>query len=152
MIQLYTLIIIIIVVFVAITGGVISNISIKKGWYSAGVHTNIPPNYVFFVVWTLLYIIYFLVWNYLANKVDIWINILFFFNMLVNLFWVYIFFAKGDVMFSQLIILILIILTVVQISIVYSLRKKLIYYRWCILGLVLYLIWLCIATYLNFSI
>jgi len=152
--ELYKIIIFLIVAFVAIMGSVITNNSIKNGWYSQGVHVSNsqPPNYIFAIVWIVLYIIYILVWDYVANKVNIWINILFLVNMLLNLLWSYVFFGKGDIPYSQLIILMLLIVTITQIFIIYNLRKKLPYYRWCILGLVLYAAWLSAATGLNFAV
>jgi len=154
MVQIYTIIIVLIVLFVAVAGSIISNNSIKNGWYAQGVHVanSQPPNYIFAIVWTTLYIIYIFVWNYIADKVDIWVNILFLFNMFLNLLWTFVFFGKADITSSQLIILLLLIVTIVQIFIIYNLRKKLPHYRWCILGLFLYTAWLCAATGLNFAV
>jgi len=147
---------IIVVIIVFIIATLLSWQSMKNGgWYKSSgitVSKSQPRNYVFSLVWIFLYTIYAIIWQYLANhKLPDWLNVLFAFNMVLNLTWVWIFFTCGDIPFSQFIILALLVLTFYQSYAIlkYTDTK---YSELCSFGMLLYAFWLVAATGLNFSV
>jgi tryptophan-rich sensory protein len=153
--------VILIVLFVFIVGNNLTKTSMNNGWYSKGpnVSSYQPKPIVFAIIWTVLYILYALSWSYLVNKINSWVNLLFLLNMVLNLLWTYVFFVRGELTTSKIIIVLLLITTLTQIYIIYRLKKKLKYnskripyYNFCLISLALYTLWLLAATYLNFAV
>ena len=145
----------VIVLIVFILGTLITIKSMKNGWYKNGgikVSSSQPPNYIFSVVWIFLYTIYAIIWEYIAkHKLPKWLNTLFVINMVLNLAWTWVFFGCGDIAMSQVIILLLLVLTLYQAYAVWIYIKA----KWsgvCAFGLVLYSAWLVAATGLNFEV
>jgi benzodiazapine receptor len=144
-----------IVLLVFIIGTLVTIKSMKNGWYKNSgiiVSKSQPPNYVFSVVWIFLYILYTVIWEYLAkHKLPKWLNTLFIINMVLNLAWTFVFFGYGDVPFSKVIILLLLILTFYQAYAIWKYTKA----KWsgaCAFSMLFYGAWLTAATGLNFDI
>lgn len=107
-----------------------------------------PPGIVFPIMWFILYtlmgISFYIILESRAN-VEVPI-IVYFVQLLFNSLWTLLFFGLKNFLISSIWIFILIILVIIMIIIFYRINKK--------AGLIQipYLLWLCFALYLNFSI
>lgn len=105
-----------------------------------------PPNFVFPIVWAILYILLVLAFDIILNvreksiTPEIW---LFLCNMLLQVLWCWAFFNNGQFMTALIILIILDIITALLITRFYALDF--------VAGLLLipYMVWLLFATYLN---
>lgn len=107
-----------------------------------------PPGIVFPITWFILYtlmgISFYII---LESKADVELPIIIYFiQLLVNSLWTLLFFGLKNFLISSIWIFILIVLVIIMIIIFYRINKK--------AGLlqIPYLLWLCFALYLNFSI
>lgn len=107
-----------------------------------------PPGIVFPIMWFILYtlmgISFYII---LESKRDIEIPVIIYFvQLLFNSLWTLLFFGLKSFLISSIWIFILIILVIIMIISFYRINKK--------AGLIQipYLLWLCFALYLNFSI
>jgi translocator protein len=118
---------------------------VKKKWYTDLKKSSLtPPSYVFGIVWPILYIlliIYFVIG--LSQKGSERALIYFGAQMLINLSWTYVFFTSQQPTLSFFMILAIIGLTIKSMMEMYVVSPKLIYL------LVPYVVWLCLAGYLN---
>jgi benzodiazapine receptor len=143
---------IIIVVIVAVFGYIATRRAVAPdGWYSQINKAPLtPPNWVFGVVWFILYILITIAWvRANADITDVgtfdMINWMFVINLILNLAWSFFFFGDGNVV-AGLIILILLIANTAYL--IYLLRYS-------VLSMVfigLYLLWLLFALYLNIGV
>jgi tryptophan-rich sensory protein len=113
-----------------------------------------PPGYVFGIVWAFIYISYAFVWSKYVDPWDLAGNGLFFTNMLLNLFWVWLFFGQttytASILFSsRLVIILLFGLTLYQVKYIWQTTKGSIF---ATVPLIVYASWLVIASFLNFNI
>ena len=101
-----------------------------------------PPSIVFSIVWTILYVIMLYTFIIIYKKDTSKLN-LFYSQLLINILWVYVFFSLHNYKIS-LILLIILIMIVYKMYNTYKIIDKQ-------LGLLQlpYLIWLCLALYLN---
>lgn len=104
-----------------------------------------PPNIVFPIVWTILYVLMGISYGILDDKllVDSDINKIYYTQLIVNLLWSIFFFVFKWRLFSFIWIILLIILVILMIIKFYSKNR--------ISGLlqIPYLIWILFASYLN---
>ena len=106
-----------------------------------------PPNYVFSLIWPILYIMLFTS-LYIILKIsdyDFFISPVYFFilQLILNFSWTTIFFKYKMIKFSLLIIISIIILTFITFNEFNKLNKLASYL------LIPYIVWLIFATYLN---
>ena len=107
-----------------------------------------PPNWLFPVVWTILYILIgislFLVWRKsLESKQAL---VVFAVQLGLNLLWSLVFFGLHSIVGGLVIILMLWMAILANIIVFYRIS------RWAGLILLPYLVWVSIASYLNYSI
>lgn len=107
-----------------------------------------PPNWLFPVVWTILYILIgislFLVWRKsLESKQAL---VVFAVQLGLNLLWSLVFFGFHSIVGGLVIILMLWMAILANIIVFYRIS------RWAGLILLPYLVWVSIASYLNYSI
>lgn len=107
-----------------------------------------PPNWLFPVVWTILYILIgislFLVWRKgLESKQAL---VVFAVQLGLNLLWSLVFFGLHSIVGGLVIILMLWMAILANIIVFYRISK------WAGLILLPYLVWVSIASYLNYSI
>ena len=132
--------------------GSIVTISQIPTWYSTLSKPSwAPPNWLFGPVWTTLYILMgialFLVWREGLNRSDVRFAILIFAVQLVlNLLWSIVFFTYHSLFGSFILIMILWIAILANI-IAFSIIS-----RTAGLLLVPYIVWVSIASYLNYSV
>ena len=120
----------------------------NKNWYNNLNKSSLtPPNWVFSVVWPLLYTILFislyLVWT--DKNCFPFCNPLIFFviQLCLNVIWTTIFFKLKKPLLALLDIILIIIFTLITLYKFYEINKTSFYL------LIPYIIWLCFALYLN---
>jgi len=125
--------------FVAIMGSIFSKYNVNTKWYE-NIKPNItPPNYVFPIVWSLLYIMLFYVFkNALDTRNSMYIS-LFVVNLFLNILWTFFYFKQKDVSFAFIIILFILCTSLLVLKFT---EDKLIY--------IPYVLWLWFAAYLNY--
>ena len=120
----------------------------NKKWYKDLNKSPLtPPDYVFGIVWTCLYISL-IVYGILTLKDSKCLGfctplIFFTIQMLFNLSWTTIFFKWRKPIIALLVVIIMIILTLITI---YQTKKLNINYHYILIP---YLMWICFACYLN---
>lgn len=103
-----------------------------------------PPSYIFIIVWSIIYLIFYLtmIKNISYNR----IYILYIIILCMHVLWNFLFFFMGYFLISLLVMAILYFTSFVYVY-YFSLIKKRYFYIYLI-----YLIWLMIATYLNIGV
>ncbi len=146
------LVVSLIIVFVAGGIGTIFTLSQIPTWYAALVKPSwAPPNWVFGPVWTTLYVLIgialFLVWREGINRKDVKIALsIFAVQLILNVLWSVIFFGYNSLFGGLITVIILWIAILANIIAFYRVSKP--------AGLLLipYIIWVSIASYLNYSV
>ncbi|MDD3984796.1 MAG: tryptophan-rich sensory protein [Methanobacterium sp.] len=132
--------------------GSIITISEISTWYaSLSKPSWAPPNWLFGPVWTTLYVLMgislFLIWCEGFNRKDVKFALLIFgVQLILNLLWSILFFSFHSLFGSFILILILWIAIFANIIVFFMISRP------SGLLLVPYLIWVSIASYLNYSI
>lgn len=150
--ELVRLIVSILIVFIAGTIGSIATLSQIPTWYAALVKPSwAPPNWLFGPVWTTLYILIgialFLVWKEGINRKDVKLAIsVFVVQLVLNVLWSVIFFGYNSLLGGLIVIIILWIAILANIIFFYRVSKS------AGLLLVPYIVWVTIASYLNYSV
>ena len=107
-----------------------------------------PPSSIFPIVWTILYILMGVSYGILKSNelVDQEINLIYYFQLIINLIWPIFFFVLEWRLFAFLWIILLIVLVIDMIIKFYNKNK--------LAGLLQlpYLIWLLFASYLNLGV
>lgn len=127
------------------------NYSYDKYWYDNLNKSSLtPPNYVFSIVWPLLYTLLAIsfIFTYTSKKCKGICKPLKFFilQLILNLMWTTIFFKFKYIVTAFLMILVIIIITYYTFMLMIPISKLSAYL------LIPYLLWLCFASYLNFYI
>jgi translocator protein len=132
--------------------GSIATIAEISTWYAALSKPSwSPPNWLFGPVWTTLYILMgialYLVWREGLDRRDVRFAILIFgVQLILNLLWSIVFFSYHALFGSFILILILWIAILANIVAFYIISKP------AGILLVPYIIWVSIASYLNYSV
>jgi translocator protein len=118
--------------------------TLSKPWWS-------PPNWLFGPVWTTLYLLMgialFLVWREGLHRRDVRFAILIFgVQLALNLLWSVVFFSFHALFGSFIIVMLL------WLAILANIIAFLIISKWAGLLLVPYILWVSIASYLNYSV
>lgn len=108
-----------------------------------------PPPWVFSVVWTVLYILmgisFYLVWQSKSENKTLAYSF-YFAQLFVNFMWTFVFFTLKNYSLSVFLIITLVVMVAGMIVFFYPINKKSAYLQ------LLYLLWVCFATYLNWQI
>ena len=118
--------------------------TLSKPWWS-------PPNWLFGPIWTTLYLLMgvalFLVWREGLHRRDVRFAILIFgVQLAINLLWSVLFFSFHALFGSFILVMLL------WLAILANIIAFLIISKWAGLLLVPYIIWVSIASYLNYSV
>ncbi len=118
--------------------------TLSKPWWS-------PPNWLFGPVWTTLYLLMgialFLIWREGLHRREVRFAILIFgVQLALNLLWSVVFFSFHALFGSFIIVMLL------WLAILANIIAFLIISKWAGLLLVPYIIWVSIASYLNYSV
>lgn len=127
--------------------------SIKTPWYKC-IRTELtPPNYVFPIVWTILYFLLAIVLaqifireddehDLLSGSILVWIFLI---NLALNIIWSFVYFYYKH---QPLAYAILLAIIGTALTIIYHLYK-LKYPLWTVYSMLLYYVWLCFALILS---
>ncbi|MCE5214586.1 MAG: tryptophan-rich sensory protein [Methanobacterium sp.] len=146
------LIISILIVFFAGAVGTVYTLPEITGWYASLPKPSwTPPNWAFGPIWSSLYVLMgislFLIWREGLGRKDVKIAVLVFAAQLViNVIWSLVFFGGHNLFGGLILVIILWISILINIIVFYRIYKP--------AGLILlpYLIWVTIASYLNYSV
>ena len=143
-----SLIIILLVTFMASGIGGFTTATFKEPWYSQIILPSFnPPSWVFGPVWTTLYILMSVaIWRIWINYYDCTILKLYFFHLFFNMIWSVIFFGFHQIGLA-LLDLIIIIFFILLLMKIYYLKDKISFTL-----MVPYFLWSSYALILNFSI
>jgi len=149
--KIYTLILCLFFVYLAaFIGSVFTSINVDSEWYYSIKPSITPPNWVFPVVWNILFFLIglslFFAWIKSNKKQKTKIAILFSMNLFLNVFWSFFFFflQNPTLAFADLILLVFSIIA--MILFVKKIETK------SATLLIPYLLWVCFAGILNFLI
>lgn len=136
----------IVVFLVAYIGSMFTSDSVNSDWYNSIKPAITPPNFVFPVVWTTLFVLIglslYLVWQKSKNKKKI--ILIYGLNFVLNIVWSYLYFGLRNPAGSFAEIFLLDASIVLMISTSWKIDKKA---AWL---LVPYLLWVTFAAFLNF--
>lgn len=117
-------------------------------WYASLNHPAIsPPNWIFGPVWTVLYILmgvsFYMIWNQPAGKAKSWALAVYFIQLLLNFAWSFFFFYFKHIGLGLLDIVILWLCLPVMIALFYRIKPAAAYIN------IPYFLWVSFATILN---
>ena len=120
----------------------------KDSWYTNLKQSKLtPPNYVFSIVWPILYITIFISFMlvFFSSKCNSWCLplTLFVIGIIFNLFWTYIFFKQKKTTIALIDLTLVIIFNILTMIYAYPINSYATYI------LVPYMIWISFAFYLN---
>lgn len=120
-------------------------------WYEKVKPSITPPNYIFPIAWTILYILIalslYFIWTNSKNKYQkrliIWV---FGINLVANALWSYLFFGLQNPLAGLIDILVMWLSIILMLMVSYRVDKKAFYM------LIPYFLWVSFASYLNYLI
>jgi translocator protein len=132
-------------------GSIVTTSQISTWYASLSKPSWAPPNWLFGPIWTILFVLMgislFLIWREGFNRRDVRFALLIFgVQLVLNLLWSVVFFSFHSLFGSFILIMILWIAILANIIAFYVISKP------AGLLLVPYIIWVSIASYLNYSI
>ncbi len=131
----------------AFLGSLFTFSEVNSEWYNSIKPSITPPNFIFPIIWNILFFLIFLSFYLAMLKKDkeplIKIKILFLSNLFFNFLWSFFYFGLKDLALAFVDILLLIILTLLLIVKIWRIEKKSSFL------LFLYLIWIIFAMFLN---
>jgi len=139
---------ILIVYGIAFLGSIFTSSSTNSEWYFNNKPSITPPNYVFPIVWNILFFLialslYFSWTAGKSNKQKTKIAWIFGINLFLNTLWSYLFFYLQNPVFAFFDLILIWITIIMMIFTTYNINKK---SAWL---LVPYLLWVSFAGYLN---
>ncbi len=151
-----------VVVATALSGSFFTNMSVKSPWYKCIRPKITPPAIVFPVVWTMLYIMIAIAFartlllssNSPAQKaLKNYIVVLFTVNLLLQVLWTFLYFAKKQIAMAFIVILCLLVVTAILMMMIWHAVKIKVFpgnTKIIVWLLVPFIMWLSFATVLNF--
>ena len=146
--KLKLLLICLIIAFLpGIIGSIFAKDNVDSEWYQVNKPSFTPPNYVFPIAWTILYIAIgislYLSWTSAKAKQKNKIGWLFAINLILNAIWTPLFFTLKNPFLSLIDISLIVVSTMYLIVFLYKINKTASYI------LIPYLIWILFASILN---
>lgn len=141
-------IVLIVCLIIVLAVGYLGSIFTNTGtWYESIKPTIAPPNYVFGIVWTILYLMIalamYLTWQGSTKNEKKKIILFYGLNLFLNFFWSVTYFGLKNPLFGMLVI-ILIWISILQLLVFNWRRQKLAFYL-----LIPYFLWVSFAAVLN---
>jgi tryptophan-rich sensory protein len=137
-----------IVFLVASIGSIFTSKSVNSPWYNSIKPAITPPNYVFPVVWTVLFILIalslFFSWSESKNKDKGKIAAIFAINLILNALWSLLYFGLKNPLLAFIEMIFLWLSIIAMILALLKISKKSAYM------LIPYLLWVSFAAVLNF--
>lgn len=131
------------VILTSTISSLFTTISVNTDWFRKNKPSFTPPNWVFPIVWTILYVILGIAFSVAIKTKDVILVSLFISNLILNVLWCFFFFYKKDKHTGVILISLLLINTLFLIM----LQKDTLYK----LLLTPYMLWLSFATFLNYK-
>jgi tryptophan-rich sensory protein len=122
-------------------GNKFTKFNTNTNWYECIRSDMTPPNYVFPIVWTFLYVLLGISFKKILDSQNKIVISLFIINLLLNISWTYLYFYKKNVKGALINIIVLIIISLI----ILNYKTELKYY------LFPYILWLSFASYLNYD-
>lgn len=146
------LVISIIIVFLAGAVGTVYTLPEITGWYANLLKPSLtPPNWAVGPIWSTLYVLIgialFLIWREGLERKDVKVAIIIFaVQLAINVIWSLVFFGGHNLFGGLILVIMLWISILINIIVFYRISKT--------AGLILipYLIWITIASYLNYGV
>lgn len=134
-------------VVIPLIGGALISIFLKFNIYNSIIKPPLaPPKILFPIAWSILYILMGIVLYILVNNKEKSLIILFIIQLIFNYIWPFIFFNLES-FFTSFIVIVL--LDFFVLLLILSCADR---FRKCSYLLIPYFIWICFATYLNWTI
>jgi tryptophan-rich sensory protein len=126
--------------------------TVKSPWYQCIRPSITPPNFVFPIVWTTLYILIAIALAQTLMRKKSWksfssidvLLLLYAFNLILNVLWSFAYFGNKDVFLALVILILMVISTVAILKYTYDLLPS-----WVVYILLPYFLWTCFAGVLN---
>lgn len=150
MIKTHRVLIPALVLVTAVAGSAFTAMGVSDWYPSLNQPELSPPNWVFGPVWTVIYILSaisaIIFWDQFGKFKTrrLWIKLLFGLNLLLNLFWSYLFFVEHQVKFALVELSILNLTTLALIILLWPISRP------ASALLIPYFLWVCFAGYLNY--
>jgi tryptophan-rich sensory protein len=137
-----------IVYFTAYLGSRFTSKEVNSDWYEQIKPSITPPNYIFPIVWAILFFLialslYFL-WVKSTEKLKKKVAFIFAVNLILNVFWSYFYFFIKNIQYAFLDLILLEASIIAMVLIAWKIDKKSAYL------LIPYLIWVAFAGVLNY--
>ena len=134
--------------FIGFIGSIFTTQGVSSSWYESIKPSITPPNYVFMIVWNILFLLIaislYLSWINSNPNQKVEIAIIFGVNFILNISWSIIYFSLQNPLFALINIFALIISIIAMIITIKRIDKKASYLLYP------YLIWVCFAGILNY--
>lgn len=134
------------IIITAFAGSYYTNKSVKSEWYKNKRPTITPPNYIFPIVWTTIYILLFFAFADVIQKHDYITIGIFIINLLLNILWCYLYFGIHKPYYALISLIILIITNIIIMYRAWTMNRDI---YLCLL-FIPYTLWLLFAGVLNF--
>jgi len=138
----------IIVIIVAFIGSIFSSPTVNSQWYNSIKPSITPPNYVFPVVWSLLFFMIalsmYFAWIKADKRQKREIMFIFGLNFLLNILWSILFFGMKNPMLAYFDLIILWLSIILMITATYKIDRRSAYL------LMPYLLWVSFAGLINY--
>lgn len=142
------LVCIILVYLAAFIGSFFTSSSVNSEWYQSVRPSITPPNWVFPIVWNILFLLIalslFFAWTKANKKQKFNIGILFAINLILNIYWSIDYFKLHNPLLAFIDLIILWISIIAMMSFTYKVSKE---SCWLLLP---YLLWVTFAGILNY--
>jgi translocator protein len=156
-VNVLTLVLILFVVYAfAFIGTLLTSSAVNSSWYSSIKPSITPPNWVFPVVWNILFLLIslslYISWmakaknNKESKKIKLKLAVVFGINLILNVLWSFFFFTLRNPILSFFELIIFWISILVMIFVTYRVQK------WSAYLLVPYALWVAFAGILNYLI
>jgi len=148
--NIFTFIICLLIAFIpGIVGSLAMTGEIDGSWYASIRPALTPPNWIFPIVWTILYILIgislYSSWTISTSKIRFNLGLAFAINLIANGLWTFFYFGMHNITLAFIDIIIILLSIIWMMIITWKINKTSTYL------LVPYLLWVSFAAYLNFA-
>lgn len=138
----------IIVIIVASVGSIFTSKAVKSSWYRLIKPSITPPNYVFPIVWSILFFLIalslYFSWIYSTKKEKDKIILAYGSNFILNILWSILYFGLKNPLTAFFDLMLLLVSIIAMMMVSYKVNKKAFYL------LIPYLLWVGFAGVLNY--
>ncbi len=129
------------IILVSLLGNINTSKNVNTDFYEKTKSKYTPPNYVFPIVWTILYVFLIICFKKVLDSKNNYVIGLFVLNLLLNISWTYLYFSQKNIKGSFINIIAIIISSLLIYKDNKEIRNLYIYY----------VLWLLFAGFLNYD-